>query len=90
LAILLSSTAVEGWKLKVIGKGNRGRIVDVQTDVAAELSPYLASRGLERDPNRERNRGAYLIGQATDVATHAPWSSGAASTVDHNQCRHGV
>lgn len=65
---------VEGWELTVLGKGNKERIVPVPLDVVAELSHYLVSRGLDPDPEHVTNRGAYLIGQTSDVAKRAPWS----------------
>jgi site-specific recombinase XerD len=77
--------AVEGWELTVLGKGNKERIVNVPIEVVGTLSHYLASRALDRDPLHERNRGAYLIGQATDVAAQAPWSSRAGRIVDNKE-----
>jgi site-specific recombinase XerD len=65
---------IAGWELKVLGKGNKERIVQVPQDVIDELSSYLASRGLDPDPEAVSNRGAYLLGQAVDVASRAPWS----------------
>jgi hypothetical protein len=41
-------------------------------DVIAELGSYLASRGLDPDPEAIANRGAYLLGQVVDVASQAP------------------
>jgi site-specific recombinase XerD len=73
---------VEGWELTVLGKGNKERIVSVPIDVVGALSHYLVSRGLDPDPEHGQNRGAYLIGQAVDVAQTAPWSPRAQSTVD--------
>jgi integrase len=46
----------------------------VPQDVIDELASYLASRGLNPDPEAVSNRGAYLLGQAIDVASRAPWS----------------
>jgi len=77
-----SEEVIAGWELKVIGKDNKERIVQVPQDVVAELSGYLASRGLDPDPAALRNRGAYLLGQVVDVASRAPWSPGAKVAVD--------
>jgi site-specific recombinase XerD len=65
---------VEGWELKVIGKGEKERLLPVPQDVMGELSNYLVSRGLDPDPGHVLNRGAYLLGKAVDVDERAPWS----------------
>ena len=77
-----SEEVVAGWELKVIGKGNKERIVQVLQDVVDELSGYLVSRGLDPDPEALCNGGAYLLGQVVDVASRAPWSPGAKVPVD--------
>ena len=64
---------VEGWELTVIGKGDKERVVPVPLDVIGELSHYLVARGLDPDPEHSGNRGAFLLGQAMDVAERAPW-----------------
>lgn len=64
---------VEGWELTVIGKGEKERVVPVPLDVIGELSQYLMARGLDPDPEHPDNRGAFLLGQAVDVAERAPW-----------------
>ena len=64
---------VEGWELTVIGKGEKERVVPVPLDVIGELSHYLVARGLDPDPEHSGNRGAFLLGQAMDVAERAPW-----------------
>lgn len=64
---------VEGWELTVIGKGEKERVVPVPLDVIGELSRYLVARGLDPDPEHASNRGAFLLGQAVDVAERAPW-----------------
>jgi len=56
-----------GWELLVLGKGQKERIVSVPDAVVNELGAYLLSRGLDADPESSANRGAYLIGQATDT-----------------------
>jgi site-specific recombinase XerD len=65
-------THVQGWLLHVVGKGGILREVPVPTDVVAELSSYLVSRGLDADPEHPANVGAYLLGVATDVEDLAP------------------
>jgi site-specific recombinase XerD len=77
-----SDEVVSGWELKVVGKGNKERIVQVPQDVVDELASYLASRGLDPDPEAVSNRGAYLLGQVVDVASRAPWSPSAQQAVD--------
>ena len=64
-----SDEVISGWELKVLGKGNKERIVQVPQDVIDELARYLASRGLAPDPEAASNRGAFLLGQAVDVAS---------------------
>lgn len=73
---------VEGWELRVLGKGQKERIVPVPFAVISELSQYLQSRGLDRDPQAYGNQGAHLLGRAVDVADRAPWSPAAQREVD--------
>lgn len=68
-----SEKVISGWEMTVLGKGNKGRIVQVPQDVINELSIYLALRSLDANPGAVINRGAYLLGQAIDVGTRAPW-----------------
>lgn len=63
---------VEGWLLNVVGKGGRLRQVPVPIEVVAELSAYLESRGLARDPAAAGNLGAHLLGKASDIGRVAP------------------
>lgn len=63
---------VEVWLLAVVGKGGKLRTVPVATDVVAELSAYLVSRGLDADPEHTSNAGVHLLGVATDVGELAP------------------
>ena len=77
-----SDEVVAGWELKVVGKGNKERIVQVPQDVIDELASFLASRGLDPDFEAISNRHVYLLGQSVDVATRAPWSLGAQQAVD--------
>ncbi len=77
-----SDEVISGWELKVVGKGNKERIVQMPQDVIDELASYLASHGLDPDPEAVGNRGVYLLGQVVDVAMHAPWSPAAQQAVD--------
>jgi len=63
---------LEGWLLRVIGKGQKEREVPVPIDVVAELAKYLRSRALDPDPEELSNRGAALLGLASDAAERAP------------------
>jgi site-specific recombinase XerD len=63
---------LQGWMLRVIGKGQKLREVPVPQDVVAQLSAYLQSRGLDPDPENIGNQGAHLLGQASDAAERAP------------------
>jgi site-specific recombinase XerD len=63
---------VQGWMLRVIGKGQREREVPVPGEVMGELAQYLVSRGLDADPENIGNRGAHLLGKASDAAERAP------------------
>lgn len=74
--------SMDRWVLNVIGKGSRHRAVPVPMDVLGELSEYLVSRGLDPDSASPNNRGAYLLGKVTDIASRAPWASTARMPVD--------
>ena len=63
---------MEGWLLRVIGKGQKEREVPLPADVVAELGRYLVSRGLDADPEDIGNLGACLLGKASDAAQRAP------------------
>jgi len=63
---------VEGWLLRVIGKGHKERQVPVPTEVLGALAKYLVHRGLGPDPEDFGNRGAHLLGLASDLAERAP------------------
>ena len=63
---------VQGWLLRVIGKGQKEREVPVPVEVVGELSAYLAARGLDPDPENIGNQGAHLLGKASDAAERAP------------------
>ena len=63
---------MEGWLLRVIGKGQKQREVPLPADVVGELARYLASRGLDADPEDIGNQGAFLLGKASDAAERAP------------------
>jgi len=43
-----------------------------RSDVVGELSKYLASRGLDPDPEDIGNQGAHLLGKASDAAEREP------------------
>ena len=63
---------MQGWMLRVIGKGQKEREVPLPTEVVGELAKYLVSRGLEADPEDIGNQGAFLLGKASDAAERAP------------------
>lgn len=63
---------MEGWLLRVIGKGQKEREVPLPADVVGELAKYLVSRGLDADPEDIGNQGAFLLGKASDAAERAP------------------
>ena len=64
--------AMQGWMLRVIGKGQKEREVPMPFDVAGELARYMESRGLDADPEDIGNQGAFLLGKASDAAELAP------------------
>jgi site-specific recombinase XerD len=63
---------LQGWLLRVIGKGQKQREVPLPADVVGELARYMASRGLDADPEDIGNQGAFLLGRASDAAERAP------------------
>ncbi len=63
---------IEGWLLRVIGKGQKEREVPLPADVVGELARYLVSRGLDADPEDIGNQRAFLLGKASDAAERAP------------------
>jgi site-specific recombinase XerD len=63
---------MEGWLLRVIGKGQKEREVPLPTDVVGELAKYMVSRGLDEDPEDIGNQGTHLLGKASDAAERAP------------------
>lgn len=69
---------LEGWMLRVIGKGQTEREVPVPIGVISELAHYLESRGLDRDPEDLGNQGAHLLGKASDADQRAPGLRGRA------------
>ncbi len=77
---------LEGWMLRVIGKGQKEREVPLPTEVVGELATYLASRGLDPDPEDIGNQGAFLLGKASDAAERAPGLSGRV----HFDAREGI
>lgn len=52
--------------------GAHNRDVPLPTAVVAELASNLVSRGLDEDPDASGNRGAFLLGKASDFADRAP------------------
>jgi site-specific recombinase XerD len=64
--------AIEGWLLRVIGKGERVREVPVPDDVIDQLKAYLEARGLSPRIDDLGNQGAYLLGKAVDIDRRAP------------------
>jgi Phage integrase family len=68
----LDEQAMEGWLLRVIGKGQKEREVPLPADVVGELARYLVSRGLDAEPQNIGNQGAFLLGKASDAAERAP------------------
>lgn len=73
---------VEGWTLNVVSKRGKCRRVPLPSDLVSELSAYLVSRGLHANVRHPENRGAHLIGRATDVALRAPWAAAARDVPD--------
>ena len=63
---------MQGWMLRVIGKGQKEREVPLPINVVGELARYLESRGLDPDPEDIGNQGAFLLGKASDAAARAP------------------
>jgi site-specific recombinase XerD len=59
---------MQGWLLRVIGKGQKEREVPLPTDVVGELARYLESRGLDADPQDIGDQGAFLLGKASDAS----------------------
>jgi site-specific recombinase XerD len=76
---------LDGWMLRVVGKGDKLREVPVPDDVVETLGRYLASRGLPADPMAEANRGAYLLGKGVELRSKAPQLAG-----DRFDARNGI
>lgn len=75
---------MQGWLLRVIGKGQKEREVPLPADVVGELASYMVSRGLDADPENIGNQGAHLLGMASDAAERAPGLS-TGQTIDPRQ-----
>ena len=75
---------LQGWMLRVIGKGQKEREVPLPADVVGELAKYLVSRRLDADPEDIGNQGAFLLGKASDAAERAPGLS-AGRAIDPRQ-----
>lgn len=65
------------WELVVRGKGETLRGVPLPSHVADALAAYLLSRGLHADPGHPHNKGAYVLGKASDLQERAPWACSA-------------
>ena len=63
---------MQGWILRVIGKGQKEREVPLPADVVSELAKYMVSRGLDAAPENIGNQGVFLLGKASDAAQRAP------------------
>ena len=63
---------LEGYVLRVIGKGQREREVPVPTGVVQAINEYLASRRLPGGVDATANAKAYLLGHSSDIAERAP------------------
>ena len=81
---------LEGWMLRVIGKGQKEREVPVPTDLVGQLAKYLASRGLDPNPQDIGNQGAHLLGKASDAAERAPGLKGRLRTGERLDPREGI
>jgi site-specific recombinase XerD len=66
------SAPMQGWWLRVAGKGQKQREVPLPANVVGELERYLASRRLAADTQDIGNQGAFLLGKASDAAERAP------------------
>jgi site-specific recombinase XerD len=64
--------SLDGWMLRVIGKGDKLREVPVPDEVIEQLRAYLEARGLSPRIEDIGNQGAYLLGKAIDIAQRAP------------------
>jgi site-specific recombinase XerD len=72
---------VEGWELRVVGKGEKVRTVPVPDDAVKALGDYLAVRGLGPTLSAAP-ADAHLLGLATDIGARARWSALAKVEVD--------
>ena len=73
---------VEGWIIKVVGKGQKLREVPVPNAVIESLQQYLSDRGLVADLNHVDNQSVHLIGKISDLQSVAPWSKSAQHDYD--------
>ena len=73
---------MQGWLLRVAGKGQKEREVPLPGDLVGELAKYMVSRGLDPDPEDIGNQGAHLLGKASDAAQRAPGLSTAGNLFD--------
>ncbi|TXG86936.1 MAG: int, tyrosine-based site-specific recombinase [Thermomicrobiales bacterium] len=63
---------VEGWLLRVVGKGDKVREVPVPIDVVGELSHYLVARGFDPNPEDAGSRDVFVLGHAFPTAARGP------------------
>lgn len=75
-------TAVQGWWLNVVGKGDKLREVPLPEAVIEKLRVYFAARGLDPDLRDAGNQGAYLLGKVADLRQRAPWAATAQGNYD--------
>jgi site-specific recombinase XerD len=73
------------WELRLQGKGKRKRSVPLPPQLMSRLSDYFASRGLAVAPDAPENRGAFLLGKATDIGQRAPWTPRSRGEIDPKQ-----
>ena len=62
---------LEGYMLRVVGKGQRVREVPVPHEVITEVKAYLANRGIA-NASVLGDAQAFLLGKASDAANRAP------------------
>ena len=71
------------WQLRVIDRAGASCYHDLPAPLVIALLGYLNQRGLDPQPQAERNHGARLLGMATDIHARAPWSPGARRPFDN-------
>lgn len=66
------TTPIDGWMLRVLGKGQRLRDVPVPDDLVEQLDAYLRERGCVGGIEHPDHAQAHLLGKASDWAERAP------------------